>query len=83
MRLYETVLLYLLIGLAVGASLAWRDRRRAGLWLTVGVIFWPIFVVPRSGPLMNDVPSSAGRAASAPSISDRKRAAGRGSRMTV
>jgi len=44
MRMEETVLLYLLIGLAVGASLAWRDRRRAGLWLTVGVIFWPIFV---------------------------------------
>ena len=44
MRMEETVLLYLLIGLAVGAALAWRDSRRAALWLTLGVVFWPIFL---------------------------------------
>lgn len=44
MRMEETVLLYLIIGLAVGAALAWRDPRRAALWLTLGVLFWPIFL---------------------------------------
>jgi CRP-like cAMP-binding protein len=40
----ETILLYLIIGLAVGAALAWRDPRRAAVWLTLGVLFWPIFL---------------------------------------
>ena len=44
MRMEETVLLYLIIGLAVGSALAWRDPRRAALWLTLGVLFWPIFL---------------------------------------
>jgi len=44
MRMEETLLLYLIIGLAVGAALAWRDPRRAALWLTLGVLFWPIFL---------------------------------------
>lgn len=44
MRMEETLLLYLIIGLAVGAALAWRDPRRAPLWLTLGVLFWPIFL---------------------------------------
>ena len=45
--------------------------------------FSPSRVVPRSLPLMKLRPSSAARALKAPSISDRKRAAGRGSRITV
>ena len=44
MRMEETILLYLITGLAVGAALAWRDPRRAALWLTLGVLFWPIFL---------------------------------------
>ncbi len=44
MRMEETILLYLITGLAVGAALAWRDPRRAALWLTVGVLFWPVFL---------------------------------------
>jgi hypothetical protein len=44
MRMEETLLLYLVIGLAVGAALAWRDPRRAALWLTLGILFWPIFL---------------------------------------
>jgi hypothetical protein len=44
MRMEETVLLYLVTGIAVGAALAWRDPRRAALWLTLGVIFWPVFL---------------------------------------
>ena len=37
MRMEETILLYLVTGLAVGAALAWRDPRRAAVWLTLGV----------------------------------------------
>lgn len=44
MRMEETILLYLIIGLTVGAALAWRDPRRAAVWLTLGVLFWPIFL---------------------------------------
>ncbi len=44
MRMEETLILYLVIGIAVGAALAWRDPRRAVLWLTVGVLFWPVFL---------------------------------------
>ena len=44
MRMEETLLLYLVIGLAVGAALAWRDPKRSALWLTLGVLFWPIFL---------------------------------------
>lgn len=44
MRMEETILLYLVTGLAVGAALAWRDPRRAALWLTLGVLFWPVFL---------------------------------------
>jgi len=40
----ETIILYLITGLAVGAALAWRDPRRAALWLSLGVIFWPVFL---------------------------------------
>jgi hypothetical protein len=40
----ETVLVYVLIGLAVGVALAWRDPRLAPLWLTLGVLFWPVFL---------------------------------------
>jgi len=39
-----TLLLYVLIGLAVGAALSIRDPRRAILWLTLGVLFWPLFL---------------------------------------
>ncbi len=39
-----TLLLYGLIGLAVGVALAVRDPRRAALWLTLGVLFWPLFL---------------------------------------
>ena len=45
--------------------------------------FCPSFVAPASAPLMKLRPSSAWRAFSDPSSSDRNRAAGRGSRMTV
>lgn len=44
MRTDGTLLLYLLVGLAVGATLAWRDPRRWALWLTLGVLFWPLFL---------------------------------------
>jgi len=44
MRMEETIILYLITGLAVGAALAWRDPRRAALWLSLGVIFWPVFL---------------------------------------
>jgi hypothetical protein len=44
MRMEETLLLYLVTGLAVGTALAWRDLRRAALWLTMGVLFWPVFL---------------------------------------
>lgn len=44
MRMEETLILYLLIGVAVGAALAWRDPRRAALWLTFGLLFWPVFL---------------------------------------
>jgi len=44
MRMEETLILYFVIGLAVGAALAWRDPRRAALWLTLGILFWPIFL---------------------------------------
>jgi hypothetical protein len=40
----ETILLYLIIGLAVGAALTRLDPRRVALWLTVGVLFWPVFL---------------------------------------
>jgi len=39
-----TLLLYALIGLAVGVALAIRDPRRAVFWLTLGVLFWPLFL---------------------------------------
>ncbi len=45
--------------------------------------FCPSFVEPGSAPLMKLRPSSACRALSEPSASDRNRAAGRGSRITV
>ena len=44
MRMEETILLYLIIGLAVGAALTRLDPRRVALWLTVGVLFWPVFL---------------------------------------
>jgi hypothetical protein len=44
MRMEETLILYLVIGMAVGATLAWRDPRRAALWLTLGLLFWPVFL---------------------------------------
>lgn len=44
MRMEETVLLYLIMGLGVGIALTWRDPRRAILWLTVGILFWPVFL---------------------------------------
>jgi hypothetical protein len=44
MRMEETLLLYLVTGLAIGATLAWRDPRRAALWLTMGILFWPVFL---------------------------------------
>jgi hypothetical protein len=50
----ETLILYLVIGLAVGAALAWRDPRRAALWLTLGVLFWPVFL-----PLLFSKPRKA------------------------
>lgn len=44
MNLEGTLLLYVLIGLAVGVTLAVRDPRRALFWLTLGVLFWPLFL---------------------------------------
>lgn len=44
MRIEETLVIYAAIGAAVAGALAWRDRRRAGLWLTVGLAFWPLFL---------------------------------------
>jgi len=40
----ETILLYLIIGLTVGVALVRIDPRRAALWLTLGVVFWPVFL---------------------------------------
>ena len=55
MRIEETLLIYAAIGAATAGALAWRDRRRAGLWLTLGLAFWPLFLpflfsTPRESP---------------------------------
>ena len=44
MNMEGTLLLYVLIGLAVGVTLSVRDPRRAVFWLTLGVLFWPLFL---------------------------------------
>jgi len=44
MRMEETILLYLILGLTVGVALVRLDPRRAALWLTIGVVFWPVFL---------------------------------------
>ena len=44
MRMEETILLYLITGLAVGVALTRLDPRRTALWLTLGVLFWPVFL---------------------------------------
>lgn len=44
MNMEGTLLLYLLIGLAAGAALTIRDPRRAAFWLSLGVLFWPLFL---------------------------------------
>ena len=56
MNFLETLIVYLIIGGAVGTTLAWRDRKRAPLWLTLGVLFWPVFLPLLFSPHREEVP---------------------------
>lgn len=56
MNFLETLVIYLIIGAGVGSALALRDRKRAPLWLTLGVLFWPIFLPLLFSPHREEVP---------------------------